>query len=136
MPFNYPFYNDGLCIFGFVAELFNLSVWESWGHTLSRLWSEQAPIYFLLQLVGARVFGFSYPVALGIQAIWCFILILFFTKLTLPQAEKHVNILPSSLLWLIPFSFLCLTGIFHPIPGGLFDFRRELIGSFALALAL
>ena len=147
-PLDYPFFYDGVGYFGTLGAIFDPpSLWEG----LRLIWSTEGPpffakessvffcsgpLYLSLQLLCLKLIGFSYPKALAVQAFICgmlCLLILKFMRQGSPWIKTKVD---SFLLILLGIFFLFAGGIWHPLPGSLFDFRVDLAGSLLLTLAL
>lgn len=121
----YPFLADGVVYFGWLAKAYLTGFsgfWEVYK-------TQQAPIYFGLQMAVAQIFGFSYQGALFVQCLACLGLIFIISEMTSNTTSRR------STLFLL-FGFLFASGIFQFKVGGLFDFRIDLWGSLVLTIGL
>jgi len=134
--FDYPFNYDGVSYFQSLAHAYNQG---SLGAGLSETMnSAQLPLYYSIQLVVSKLFGFSYPVALAVQTILTLLLCVAIAHSL--YKSIFVNSRPSKALIAgfvsISIGIICASGFLHVFMGNIFDFRIDLIGALLLTMAL
>lgn len=120
-----PFQYDGVGYYGWMAHAYL----KDFLGALKHFSTEQAPVFYSLQLLWTKLFGFSYPKLLAAQFLLVFLLM---TIILFAHANKK--------LWAVYLavgtSLFWSSGIFQFQVGGVFDYRIDIWGSLVLALAL
>jgi hypothetical protein len=124
----HPFAYDGLVIYGDLARRYV----EGQNFSLTM---EQSPLLYNFSLLWAKFFGLSYSGALLSQSLLFLLLHCGLSYCTCYFARKQGEKIPYGRFLGFSLAILLIFGVFKVLPGGLIDFRRDLISSLLLAHA-